>query len=194
MPVKNIWCLFAFLVFSLLTSGCAVTNTFGPYKGKVVDADTKEPIEGAVVYMECKTKTGNIGGVQYHYADAKEVMTDKNGEFHIILTAVTARPGHIWEEIPSLIIFKPGYGLYPLNKKSSVDIKEKDISYIFPSNTFVTISLPKLKTIKDMRMNVALLPFPQGVVPYEKLKNLFRLRNVEYVNIGVDPYLEIPKP
>lgn len=170
--------------FLLLLSGCAVTNNFGPYMGRVVDAESEKPIEGAVVFMKCGSLTGNLGGTQYHYIDAKEVLTDSNGEFNIALRATTLRPGHVWE-YPKFIIFKPGYGVYPGYPGSSVDITIKDAPSFFPESKFVTIKLPKLITKEERLRNLASTGAGYEV-PYEKRKILFRLVNEERSVLGLE--------
>jgi hypothetical protein len=57
-------------------TGCVSID--GPYTGKVIDAETNLPIEGAVVDGAWYKKF--IGGGSEYY-DSSEVVTDKNGEF-----------------------------------------------------------------------------------------------------------------
>ena len=104
--------IFQAVLLLLLLSGCAVTNKFGPYMGKVVDAETEKPIEGAVVFMKCGSLSPTLAGSQYHYIDAKEVLTDSKGEFNIELRVNTFQPGHVWE-YPKFIIFKTTTKLEP---------------------------------------------------------------------------------
>ncbi len=192
MTMKSTFCLLAALVFLLFFSGCAVTNKFGPYLGKVVDAETKEPIEGAVVFMGCSTVTGNPGGATTHYADFAEVLTDENGEFYIELRATTFRPGHLWGS-SYVSVFKPGYGVFPMHPNANVDILIRNTSHIFPENTYVTITLPKLRTLEERKDNLRHIWIPsESKVPFEKRKEIFRLRNIESVEVGLKPY-SIPK-
>ena len=54
------------------------------FKGKVIDAETKEPIEGAVVvvvYNKHSLLSGPGGGYS-SVIKVKEALTDQNGEFH----------------------------------------------------------------------------------------------------------------
>jgi hypothetical protein len=55
----------------------------GPYEGKVIDADTKQPLEGVVVHGTWYKLHATPGGAVGEYYDSYEVLTDKNGEFSI---------------------------------------------------------------------------------------------------------------
>jgi hypothetical protein len=94
-------------------TACYPIRYDGPYKGRVIDAETGNPIEGVVVlgvwYKEIATAAGGVGS----YYDAKETVTDRNGEFEIkgmglrVLTNIG--PMHV-------LIFKAGheyFGMYP---------------------------------------------------------------------------------
>lgn len=175
-----------------IISGCAVTNNFGPYIGKVIDAESKTPIEGAVVFMRCSTKTANPGGYSSHYADFKEVLTDENGEFHLELRVTTFRVGHLWKLDPYVQVFKPGYGVFPSHRSSKSDILAKGTSSFLPTNTYVTITLPELKTKKERRRNLGhIMLSPIAKIPFEKRENIFELKNFERVYLGLKP---IPAP
>jgi hypothetical protein len=95
-----------FLILFLQTGCLYAVRYDGPYHGKVVDQETREPIEGAVVLGTWyRIEPGVAGGVSYYY-DARETVTDKNGDFTI--------PGHGLRimsnlEPMSVLIFKAGY-------------------------------------------------------------------------------------
>lgn len=83
----------------------------GPYKGKVIDLDTGEPIEGAVI-------AGNWHLEVFpgwpKFCDAVETTSDKNGEF-VLPRACCAS---LWPigmmSLPGdIVVFKPGYLGYP---------------------------------------------------------------------------------
>lgn len=92
-------------IFLFNNYGLANANEFGPFRGKIVDANTKEPIEGVVVLIEWRKLHFFAGST---FIDAQETLTDKNGEFYI--------PG-IWIFDPwkrlmseaSMIIYKSEY-------------------------------------------------------------------------------------
>lgn len=88
------------------------------FRGNVIDYDTKEPIEGAVVVAEWQESRDTIAGGSSRYKDVKETLTDKNGEW-VIVGPKGRRydPVPFWSFItgihytmhPGFIIFKPGY-------------------------------------------------------------------------------------
>lgn len=99
--------LICFLFFAIFNYGYyANASEFGPFQGKIVDADTKEPIEGVMVLIEWRELHFFAGSTFY---DAQETLTDKNGEFYI--------PGILvfnpWTRLgieAGVIIYKSGYG------------------------------------------------------------------------------------
>jgi len=90
-------------------------------RGKIIDADTLKPIEGAVVWARWdKCWTGVGAGHLCDVYKTKEVLTDANGEWHITGPMGTSDPSIVrmiisfvfsWVETPWLGYYKPGY--YP---------------------------------------------------------------------------------
>ena len=105
----------ALLFISVL--GCGVFHPLlagGPYRGRVIDAETKQPLEGAVVLAIWETKTPGVAGYGYSYLDSEEVLTDENGRF-VVGRHPSKRvgcPASVYG--PRIDIFYPGYGSYPI--------------------------------------------------------------------------------
>jgi hypothetical protein len=92
------------------------------FSGKVIDADTGEPIEGAVVVASWIEAWPGIAGEGSRLKDVKETLTDKSGSW-----SITGPKGQMNDEHPYLslllglhytrepefIIFKPGYCSWP---------------------------------------------------------------------------------
>jgi hypothetical protein len=77
--VKNEFTIILFVVVLFFS-----TSVYGAtFKGKVIDADTKEPIEGAVVVASWLEERADIAGSTSELKDVKETLTDKNGEWMI---------------------------------------------------------------------------------------------------------------
>ena len=180
--------LYSFLVLSLFFfSGCTISNDYGPYKGKVVDAETNEPVEGAVVLLKFHTIFQlSPGGAVYKYADALEVMTDTNGEFSIPAYTVEAfRLFHKWDPYEDVTIFKPGYGVFPEHPESVSDSSRG--RRLLAENKYITVKFPKLKTLEEHKQNIRDLHIPKFDVPYEKQKNLLLIGNKERKRLGLEP-------
>lgn len=94
-------------IMFLCNIGCvSIMRIDGPYEGKVVDAETGQPIVGAVVHGTWYRAHPGPGGASHTYYDSYEMLTGKNGEFSI--------PGQgllmlsMIEEM-DVTIFKAGY-------------------------------------------------------------------------------------
>jgi hypothetical protein len=109
---KKLFLITLVIAFALSTSSAAfavfhIIRYDGPYKGKVIDADTGKPIEGAVVLgvWYWLASVGGGGGFSKYY-DTQESVTNMDGEFVIkglglkILTTIDSM---------NVLIFKAGY-------------------------------------------------------------------------------------
>jgi hypothetical protein len=85
------------LILLSLVSGCYL-----PMTGTVIDAETKVPIEGAVVLVEW-TKTKGMGFTYTEPYKVAETLSDREGKFKL--------PGCICiaTEDPDITIYKKGY-------------------------------------------------------------------------------------
>jgi hypothetical protein len=91
----------------LLLPGCVyAVRVDGPYEGRVIDAETGAPIEGAVVLGAWSKEYLGPGGAVHEFYDAKETITDKNGEF-----SISGRGIEIMSNVAPMdvYIFKAGY-------------------------------------------------------------------------------------
>ncbi len=108
---------FLLLLAMLATDVAAGSATFyysdGPWKGTVVDAETKQPIEGVVVLAVWEKFYRTPAGRNAYFYDATEVLTNKNGEFVIPkFSAVNFNP-LAGIEGPRFKIYKPGSAPFP---------------------------------------------------------------------------------
>jgi len=73
-----------FIFVSFCLGGCVTYFGYdGPYEGKVIDSDTGQPLEGAVVHGTWVKSHPGPGGASSTYYNSKEVLTDKEGKFKI---------------------------------------------------------------------------------------------------------------
>lgn len=90
------------LVFLLLlVNGCSAK--YPDMTGTVVDAETGEAIEGAVVLVEWTKKRGIGGWYSTESVEVQEVITDQDGRY-----AVTGISGYSLNP-PDLTVYKKGY-------------------------------------------------------------------------------------
>ncbi|MGA2193311.1 MAG: carboxypeptidase-like regulatory domain-containing protein [Nitrospirota bacterium] len=160
------------VLFALLSflSGCVA----GPWRGRVIDSETKGPIEGAAVVAVWygSRLTLDEGSMQY-FSDARETVTDKDGRFE--LPAYKYNPT-FQSKNPKFTIFKPGYGAFPLKSATPEGL---DSEYFTTGGGLV--ELPKLKTRKERLDTLVHL----GYFNFMKTPNLFRYREIESKDLGL---------
>lgn len=96
-----------------LSSGGWIIYYESAFEGKVIDAETKEPIEGAVVVAIYKVSVYGFFHSGSAGVDVQETLTNSNGEFHISSNIFFYPWPFSGGERTRFIIFKPGYGPYP---------------------------------------------------------------------------------
>jgi hypothetical protein len=85
----------------------------GPYHGRVMDADTDQPIEGASVAGIWAFEYNLIIAWEDGFGNAKETTTDSNGKFKLgPIIAFSFWPFSRIERM-QLVVFKPGYDSHP---------------------------------------------------------------------------------
>jgi len=159
-----------FLLFAMPVSISAKDITF---RGRVIDSETKEPIEGVVVVASWLEARPTISGESTRLKDVRETLTDRNGEWSI--TGEEGQPntehpyyhfftGTYYTRTPSFIIFKPGYCSWPEGFYiEACQGKMKSIGEFTVTRTF---ELPKLTRRERMIMirNIPSLGMASGSI------------------------------
>ena len=96
------------LIITITCAGCvSFCRIDGPYKGRIVDAETNQPLEGVVVLGVWNKVNLNVVEATRSFYDSIEVTTDKNGEFNIkgqgLLLLLMI------DDEMNIVIFKAGY-------------------------------------------------------------------------------------
>lgn len=158
-----------------------VKGYHGPYQGKVIDAETKQPLVGAAVVARWDQVKLHLFGTNTVFWEAREVLTDKNGEF--VLNAEDIELNAPAQTLrPTFIIFYPGYGSYPRFHTTPQGF----LGGIFEGKG-TTVELPQLKTAKE-RLEKLISPYDLSDAPYKYTPNLMQLINAESVSLGLQPY------
>jgi len=173
--MKHLFAQLVVIAAWISCAGCAsMLRIDGPYEGKVIDAVTKEPIEGAVIHGAWYKV--HLGGAHEYY-DSYEVLTDKNGEFKI--------PGKgllIFSSVDDmdLTIFKVGYKQWTPNSWSGLkEGKWQNEEVIWHGNKG-TFKLQQM-TMEERRKRI--VDFPVSVPP-NKYRLLIIERNKEKIEVG----------
>ena len=181
--------IFAAFTIGLLMVGpcCSLFNPAfagGPYKGRVIDAETKQPLEGAAVLAVWDRIIPTIADRVDVFLDAEEVLTDSNGRFVVGKHPPTTF-GFGWAEGPRITIYHPGYDFYPNYHVSppkpfigSDELLER------MEKAELTFELPRL-TREERLYSILSGDVNDMDVPDEKKRNLLRLRNIERKTLGL---------
>ncbi|MBI2411993.1 MAG: carboxypeptidase regulatory-like domain-containing protein [Deltaproteobacteria bacterium] len=194
-------------LFAILALAFVSVQSFaaGPWKGRVIDAETKEPLEGAVVLAIWDRAYRTPNGDSSYFYNSKEVLTDKDGRFEI----PSYRPMNFFPIIsyirgPYFTIFKPGYGNFPEHRVGpprglSTDAIEEfflretgkpgEIGWDYDREEkikviFGIVELPKLKTRKERLLTIRSIP---PSIPNDKMPRLLESMNKERVDLGLQP-------
>ena len=105
LKTSRVFFLFVTLLY-LSSVYSANASEAGPFQGRIVNVETKQPLEGVVVLIEWRQVHFFSGST---FIDAKETLTDKDGKFYI--------PGiwilNPWKRLNTeahVTIYKSGYG------------------------------------------------------------------------------------
>lgn len=168
--------LAALSILLLLGAGCGhLAYADGPYRGRVLDADTKQPITGAAVLAVWWKRSPGPGHPIISFYDAQETVTDNDGNFTIPgISGGSLNPLARMED-PLFTIFKPEYEAYGDRRPARPANQETAL-----------IELRLLPTRQAGIRNLDRL-FVASDVPEAKYSNLIRLINIERVRLGLRP-------
>ncbi len=189
-------CAVAILIGGVLTASCTLVAgqeapedrylqgmTYGPYRGRVVDAETKQPLEGAVILaLWDQDKVSPLSFSSVRYA-VRETVTDADGRFVVDAKAVEEHAPRRTLH-PYFAAFLPGYAAYGTSG--------------FPERTFrqgeftgegATIGLGRLKSAQErLRQLDWASPYGFSEDPFKDIPLFVRAVNRESVNLGLQPY------
>jgi hypothetical protein len=178
------------LLVLVVASGCLpgrLVFRSGPFRGNVIDAETRQPLIGAAVHVHWNREAAVVGaahGTEAFY-DAVEVLTDANGEFTIPRqTFVT-----LWGEIsrPLFQIYFPGYGPYP-----GFQMKPKGEALNSAFEEYTVVEMVRATTRAQREEYLLSGESPPG--PDGKKRNTRRLANQERRALGLETFSDVEEP
>lgn len=186
-------------VIVIFIIGLIYTSYFYVYHGKVIDADTKAPIEGAVVVASWREERPTPTGPTSRLEDVTETLTDKNGVWSIrgargeklgpwtlVSYATSFFTGFIWgtytTQRPEFIVFKPGYCSWP--KGLEISACNEMVRSVVSIGDGEALELPRL-TVREDRLKAQRISLYTDKASEKKVLSLRRLLNEEARYLGL---------
>ncbi len=160
--------------------------------GQALETSTDKPISGAIVVATWSGIVGSLAhsqGVCFHVESA---TTDEQGRYHIPAWQKTTRFARAKHQVVAIVAFKQGYSFVEkragntLHLKPFTGTREERFDYL--SRSAISCSdrreieinlLPLYKALYEEARTLA-------VTKEQKLKALYRLRDVERLELGSD--------
>lgn len=160
----------------------------GPYRGRVIDAETREPLVGAVVVIYWTRDAPGIGhGPVESFLGSEEALTDHRGEFIVGKNPPSNWIPLTWRGLPDLVIFQPGYRYFPRHFATTPPLPPTGFEGLLKimERQTVVFELPRPATRDDLVDTLYVLP--PRTIPPDRIPNLTRLLNVEARRLGLPP-------
>ena len=169
----------------LLMTGCLYAVRYdATFKGRIIDADTGQPIEGVVVLGVWYLGYPSVAGVVHKYYDAKETVTDKKGEFKI--SGFGPRVMSNLEPM-NVLIFKAGYmpvdDMGPGVRKT---FREESWSWENVEYDGDRLIIPLKKLTMEERKKQGRPNDPPTEAPLKKVKHMLREIDRDRIERGLD--------
>jgi hypothetical protein len=164
------------------------------FKGRVIDAETKEPIEGAVIVAQYYIRVLVPTGSHSVLTDVQEALTDKEGKFSIPSLTRFINPLSAGDKT-FFLVWKPGYKKEDI-RDSYFFTKEPGAVENLPVQTdkgfemkSVRLGIVELKKVKTMEERRKEIPTRVGEFPdFRKQMEFIRLINEERILFGFKPF------
>lgn len=200
MKKRDLLLMFVLTAFIAPAAGCLYHKP--EFSGQILDKETKQPIEGAVVVaVYNKENVGFGAGANTDIITVQEALTNNNGKFHIPSYTTFLAPIFTRESFATFIIFKPGYASlsginleeYFLNEKGS----EREMTLLYTTQTIRfsphgIVELPKIKTREERIKAMQDVSIPGPDIPSRKMQTLIKIYNEENNLLGFHGAISLP--
>jgi len=181
--MKFLWkrklCVMAGILVALALWGRCLILWDYPYAGRVVDKETGEPIEGAVVVAEYWMETPSPAGPGHAKLTWRETVTDWDGRFRIPFLFTTYQsPFFYLVRKPEIYVLALGYGRL-------CDRYGSDYLFDYDSNGDLVARLIRRRSRQEAWDDVGEC-YPYNC-PIKTCPKLFEIVDTEYVEVGLDP-------
>ena len=165
--------LLGVLVASLLPSTAGAVEKWGPFRGRIVDVETGEPIAGVAVLVMWWENVPNPVQGQRKFFEARETTTDAEGRFEVPRFSPPFFEFRILP--PEIMLFAPGY---VEQSESVTPPPPTGQPFVDPTE----IRMRRLKTRQELREKRRARP---SSVPDDKMSGLIRAINIERRMLGL---------
>lgn len=158
-------------------------NRGRPYRGLILDSDTKAPLAGAVVVaMWVRERVYPFQVNTERYA-VRETVTDAEGRFVMEVKDIEEGAPRRTRK-PEFLVFLPGYGTYPYGYTAPKGFLAK----LFEESG-TTMELPRLTSRRE-RLDALSTADPHKFSdnPHRDLPSLMKVLDAERVALGLRPY------
>ena len=154
-----------------------------PYRGQILDSETKAPLAGAVVVaLWVRERVYPFQLNTEHYA-VRETVTDLEGRFVMEVRDIEQGAPRRTRK-PEFLVFLPGYGTFPHRYTSPKGF----LAELFEGNG-TTIEIPRLQTREERRDNLSSAsPHRFSDLPHKDLPRLMKAVDEERIAVGLKPY------
>jgi hypothetical protein len=154
-----------------------------PYRGQILDSETKAPLAGAVVVaLWVRERVYPFQVNTEHYA-VRETVTDSEGRFVMEVRDIEQGAPRRTRK-PEFLVFLPGYGTFPHHYTSPKGF----LTELFERGG-TTIEVPRLQTREERRNNLSgANPHRFSDRPHRDLPQLLKAVDEERIAIGLSPY------
>jgi len=154
-----------------------------PYRGQILDSETKAPLAGAVVVALWRRERVYPFQVNTERYAVRETVTDSDGRFLMEVKDIEEGAPRRTRK-PEFLVFLPGYGAFPHRYTSPKGF----LAELFEGSG-TTVEVPRLENREDRLSNLSSFgPHSFSEKPHKELPRLMRAIDEERVALGLRPY------
>jgi hypothetical protein len=155
----------------------------GPYRGRIVDADTKVPLPGAVVVALWRRDRVYPFQVNSENYAVRETVTDSEGRFVMEVRDIEEGAPRRTHK-PEFLVFLPGYGAFP-HRQTTPRGFTAEVFY----GAGTTVALPRLAKREERLQNLDRFgPYDFSKSPQREVPRLIEAINEERLALGLNAY------
>lgn len=155
----------------------------GPYRGQMLESQTKTPLAGAVVVALWRRDRVYPFQVNSEHYAVRETVTDSDGRFVMEVRDIEDGAPRRTRK-PEFLVFLPGYGAFPHRYTSPKGF----LAELFEGAGTI-VEVPRLETREERLNNLSSFgPHRLSETPEKDLPRLMKAVDDERIALGLDPH------